>query len=289
MLISEGVCPEKGLPYVDQDTGSGVERRYLAKLPTPKGHAMMALPTFGEFLAGAGNPLIPRAEWGRHEFEAPAKAVPMLDQNGHGACVGYAHGGAAMVLRARSGAPFVHLASDFLYTLINGGVDMGANGGDAIQALTATGICSQSLVSGRPVRPRGVSQACVTDAARFRLRKSYRAASVEEAVTAAVMGYQLTFAVQAGGRYNTDADGTIAYLGRFLNHEQQCGEGLRVVGGKAQILGRNSWGQAFGQNGFGWFTENHLAASLASDAIWVMVEMCDDPQDPEMPKPLGSA
>lgn len=278
MLLREGIDPQNALPYVDQDTGSGVERRYLGLLPTPPDHPMLAaVPLFSSYLESLGAAVIPSSEWKRHEFERKRHRVPILDQDGHGACVAYASTAGAMLERDRTGAPFQLLGADFLYTLINRGVDAGANAGDAVQALRETGICLASDYSGRPIRPRGVNAQCLKQAARFRLAEAYRIETLEEAVTAAIMGFSYTIAVQAGARYETSTDGTLAYLGRGLNHLQVItAEGLRIVGGKPQLLGRNSWAESWGQGGFAWFQDRHVTSS---DEIWVFRCMAQDPQD----------
>lgn len=274
MLVGEGVHDD--LPFVDQLVNGKVERRYLTALPTPAGHKMMLAPGWE---GATGLNVIPRAKWAALQFERVHKEIPILDQNGHGACVGYAATGIAELLRARAGMTYVPLSADFLYTLINGGRDMGANGGDAIQAMIETGIAPASLVPGRPIRPAGYSTEARSAATAFRLRKdgSIPLQSFDEVVTAVAMGWQILFDVQAGSRYTTTSDGTVTYLGRFTNHEQQAGEGLRLVNGQMQVLGRNSWNTVWGQSGFGWYTEQHFAASNSTFAVKYMAS---DPADP---------
>src|SRR5262245_42007274 len=117
--------PLSGMPYVDQVLPDGrTERRYLALIPTPANHRMMAAaPGFEQ---ATGIKPIPRSGWPDLVFERRHTDVPILDQDGKGACV--PHGGTSAVLlaRARSGAPYVALNPWFLYTLINHGVDAGA-------------------------------------------------------------------------------------------------------------------------------------------------------------------
>lgn len=277
MIIDAGNDPRTGFDYVDQRLPDGsVERRWLTALPTPADHAMMALPTWQE---ATGIEPIARAEWPSLVFERRHTEVPILDQNGHGACVGYASTGIAMLLRAAAKMTFVLLSADSLYTLINHGRDMGAYGGDAIQAMQETGIAPAELVSGRPILKRQVSDTAWAEAPRFRLRpdSAIPLKSFDEVVTAVYMGWKILFDVQAGGRYNTGPDGTIAYLGRMTNHEQMGGEGLRMVNGKMQFLVRNSWNTVWGQDGFGWGTEQHIAGS---NSTWALRWMLPDPKDP---------
>lgn len=279
MIIGDGNDPVTGFDYVDQWVNGVVERRLLTALPTPRDHAMMALPGWE---AATGIEPIPRSEWPKHLFNNKRISVPILDQNGHGACVGYASTSIAMVLCDRMGFTYEPLSADFLYTLINGGVDAGANGGDAIQAMIETGIAPARLVPGRPIRPAGYSKDAVAAAAAYRLRPdgAIPLTSFDEVVTAVIERWQILFDVQASGAYNTGPDGTVRYCGRYTNHEQSAGEGLRIVNGQAQVLGRNSWNTAWGQNGFGWFTESHFEASNSTFAVKFMAANPNDPRNP---------
>ena len=278
MLIGEGVSPENGLPYVDQWTPEGIQRRYLGRLPTPEGHSMMALPGLE---AVTGISPIPRDKIVNMAFESRWTEVPILDQDGQGACTAYAHATAAMLVRSRAGSTFQMLSANFLYTLINGGFDGGSNAGDAIQAMTTTGIALASVVSGRPIRPKGVSSAAMASAARFRLRDSLRLTTIEEVWTCLAFRWPVTIDVQAGNAYNTDSHGTLAYLGNRNNHEQVLsGEGIRIgPDGKLQFLLRNSWNVTWGQNGFAWATEQHV---LSSQMLFCPRWMIEDPQDPDV-------
>lgn len=265
---------ETNLPYVIQ----GGEKRYLAALPTPHFHVMRARPSWREF---TGESIIPRSEWQNHAFETRRTNVPILDQNGHGSCVGFAATAALMIERDRTGAPFVLLSGDQLYTWINSGGDSGSNGGDAVQALETHGVCPASLVNGRPLRPPGISTDAIAAGLRFRLKDAVQITSLEEAVTAVIMRWTLIIDVEAGPRYGTDSNGTVSYLGRATNHEQAItAEGLRIVNGKVQLLGRNSWGTSWGMGGFGWYVEEHITSSNLIMALRGTVE---DPQDSDMP------
>ena len=109
MLIHEGHDNTLNLPYVDQKMPDGtIERRYLASLRTPDDHKMMALPGLE---AATGIVPLTRDQITAHLFERRSTEVPILDQNGQGACVAYAHAAAVMLLRASSGAPYVPLCT----------------------------------------------------------------------------------------------------------------------------------------------------------------------------------
>lgn len=286
MLLAQGIDRGNGLPYVDQLVNGVAHRRYLTALPTPASHKVMALAPWSQ---ATGIAPIPRADWPKRAFQRIHTEVPILDQDGQGACVAYAATAAAMLLRVRGGETYTPLSPNFLYTLINGGRDAGANGGDAADTLVSTGVCTAASIVGRPLRPAGVNSAAMAEAARFKLGAVAPISSIAEAVTAVVMGWQLIFDVEAGGAYTTDSGGVIRYLGSRTNHEQTAGEGLKMLpDGQVAFLNRNSWNTVWGgggglPGGFGWIQEKHIGASNTTLALQWMI---GDPQDPLEPPSL---
>jgi hypothetical protein len=281
--MPDGFCAKSSLFYFDQKTSGGIERRYLATLPTPKQHAMRALPSFQD---ATGITPLTRDQWPDHVFESRQTTVPILDQDGEGKCTCSAGTRAAMIVRARNQMSFVMLSDDSMYTWINGGSDSGSNAGDLVQAAAQYGWSTPALVPQYTLSPPGYSDVAKTMALNYRLRADgyCQITSVEEAVTAVINRWQLIFDVQAGARYATDSINTVSYLGRWTNHEQNAGEGLRIVNNQAQLLGSNSWGLEWGDQGYGWFTENHLTGA---DTIFAFNAMCSsdiDPYQPPVPK-----
>jgi len=288
-LIFEGHDQSLDLPFVDQKMPDGtIERRFLARLPTPRDHPMMALP--GIEADPALVPL-PKSQWPSLAFNRVHEEVPILDQDGKGACEAFDWTSSFMLLRARAGAPYVALSPWFLYSLINGGFDGGSNAGDALQALLTTGICADALVPGQPIRPAGISAAARAGAARFKLKEAIQLTAgngddtIGQVLVAAAMGWNISCDVQAGGAYNTSSDGTTAFLGGRTNHAQTIGEGIRFDSqGNPQFRHRNSWGTSWGQGGFGWLTTRHI---LASQELYAIRSTIEDPQDPDMPPRLA--
>lgn len=265
--------PEE-LPYVITPDG---EKRFLAALPTPSDHIMRALPTY----EGAGFDMIPRSAWPTHQFSRRWTVVPILDQNGRGACLPHSWARRCMLARVRSGAPFVKFSPWFLYTLINGGVDAGSNAGDALQALKTTGICHWESVPYLTIRPRGYSQAAMSEAAQNKLGDAVRITSFEEAVSAAYFGWDICFDVYAGSFFNTDSRGIVPRRRGPNNHEVGAGEEFKLLpDGTPLIGGDNSWGTQWGMNGFCYYLEDTINDSQETYAVrW----MAQDPTDSEMP------
>jgi hypothetical protein len=288
VLAAQGIDPN-GLPYVEQILPDGtIVRRLLATLPTPRDHPMRASRGWE---AITGIPIIQRQDFDKYLFEERHTELPIINQGNRGKCTCSATKCAVQLVRRRSGAPHHELSDDFLYSLVNHGVDAGSIAGDALDALRRVGIALASDVPGMPpLTPPGINQAAMASAARFRLPQGEDGAiplnTFEEAFTAVVFRWVLLLDVQAGQGYVTDATGTVKYLGRATNHEQVAGEGLRkspIYQGRYQILGRNSWDYVWGDQGFGWFTEDHFAAS---NSVWAVKRLIEDPEDSEMPPPL---
>jgi hypothetical protein len=285
-LIAHSNEKDTGLEYVDQQMPDGtVQRRYLTAMPTPADHP---LKQSRGWEAITGIPVIPKQEFKNFLFETLHTEVPIVDQNGRGKCVLSALKGLIEVLRSRSGAPFFEFSDDALYAACVEGFDVGTYGGKALQELQDRGFPLKSDVQGMPLRSSQVSAAAWEAAKRFRLPPGEEGAiplsSEEEFFTAAANRWGLYFAVQAGGSYNTDDNGVVHFLGRRLNHQQWAGEGLRLGSdGRIQFKGRNSWGPSWGQQGFAWYQLDHL---LASDTVFAVKRLMEDPKDPNMPTGL---
>jgi len=263
-------------PYLD----AGGEKRLLARLPTPQDHKIRTLiPTWDQGVSAGTLPPVQFKDI--KPFKHIRDDVPILDQDGKGACLPHAWTSATMISRAISGAAFTKLSPWFLYSLINGGWDAGSNAGDALQALTETGICPDSDVPYATIRPKGYNAAAMKAASRFKLRTAYKIEGFEQAVIAASLGYAITFDLHAGMGFDVDSDGICAYLRLGgNNHEVMAGEEYVTINGKPYIGGRNSWGEQWGVKGRCYWQPNHLDHS---EETYAVAFTTDDPSDSNMP------
>ena len=261
------------LPYFVDPQG---ETRILAALPTPTNHMMMsAVPTWLE----AGYQTIDRKDW--RTFSRVQSSVPILDQNGKGACLPHAFARWMMLLRIKMGLPFVKLSPWFLYSLINRGMDAGSNAGDAIQALRTTGICPDDLVPYTTIRPKGYNQAAMQAASEFKLVEAVRLKGFDEVVSAVIQGWDVCIDVCAGAAYNTDSDGVVRYLPGGNNHEVFVGEGLaRLASGEYVLDGANSWGERWGVKGRCFYRDRTINASGECWAGRILAPRSGDPRPP---------
>lgn len=277
-----GGAVNAGPTSFDQLVDGRYVRRRTGSFPAPPGHPLRMRASWSR---ATGIPTIPKADWEKYQFTHVHAEVPTLDQTETSSCVGHAGATTGMVLNVRSGAPHVDLSAFFLYTLIDNGEDQGATGADAVDQMQKVGIAPLSLVPGQPIAPPGVNSAALQAAGRFRLGGAFPVTTIEELVTAVVFGWQLMLDVEAGPPYDTDGDGVIAYLGGDTNHEQSCGEGLKLDrDGNPMVLDRNSWGLTWGgggglPKGFGWLQYKHL---LAARSVVACQWMLPDPTDPTM-------
>ena len=98
---------DSALPIID----AGGEYRVLGHIPPPPGRNVSARP-FG------AAPLVPESEWVEFDLRKTpgfADAVPVLDQNGKGACNGHAAASSLMAARFLSGQTPVKLSPWYVY------------------------------------------------------------------------------------------------------------------------------------------------------------------------------
>lgn len=252
-------------------------KRCLGKTATPKNHLLSAaLPTF----ADRGFPLIKLADLPL--FDRVYKEIPILDQGHLGSCLPNAWSTACMLSRATSGAPFVPLSPNFLYSLINRGIDQGSNSADAITALATIGIAPQTATPDDIYKPTVEAK---TQAARFKLRDVIKLENFEEAANAAYYGWGVCLGMRITSAFAVDSNtGICTYIPGNDNHEVFVGEQLRVIDGKFYLGSRFSWGVKWGLNGRCFLSQAHIDNSSDIHAIRYMY---DDPNDTELPPPIA--
>lgn len=249
-------------------------KRYLGKNETPSDHLMMALPTF----ASRGFPLIKLKDLPL--FDRVYKQIPIMDQGSIGSCLPHAWATACMLARATSGAPFVPLSPNFLYSLINRGIDQGSNSGDAITALATIGIAPQTSTPDDIFKPTIEAK---VQANRFKLRDVVKLENFEEAANAAYYGWGICLGIRISSAFSVDSRSICTYIPGNNNHEVFCGEQLTIIDGKYYLGGRNSWGTKWGLNGRCFWSQAHVDNSQDIHAVRYMY---DDPNDNELPPSL---
>lgn len=264
-----------GLPYVEDGSG---HRRVLGCLAAdPKKFAH--LPRFADSF-----PTLPRSQW--KECQDDDSDLPILDQNGHGSCVGHGSCSAFQHVWNKSGFGPQRFSPCFLYGLINGGSDNGAVVGDAMDALMQKGICLETTVpEGNQIYQSQFPQTAFTEAQRFKLERAYRVSSFDEIATAVQMGFAVSTGVDIGRAFEPDAQGVLPDLrGSSGGHCTCQRRGLKNIGGKWYLFSQNSWGTSWGLQGRFWIPESYFQGQTDH---FVPAFDSFDPQDKIKP-PAGS-
>lgn len=226
-----------------------------------------------------GARLIPREQWQPVDL---SHLVPqILDQDGQGACNAFASVQALMVLRAQAGLEHVELSAGNLYGRINGGRDQGSMLADAIRALEVEGVCTAATVPQLAWRPATWPSTWREEARRFRVLEAWDCPSFDHLASAIQFGFAVNLGVLVGSNFETDSDGWVPDRRGGGGGHAMCGVGLakHPRSGRWGIKVANSWGEGWGQGGFGILPESYFASSPWTDG-WA-VRGAVDPSGPQ--------
>jgi hypothetical protein len=259
--------------------------RLLGSIPTPKSIRSLFTPF------AAANPVIPRSQW--KVVSRPRTEVPILDQNGRGACVGHGATSALMLARSISGQQFQLLSAPFTYALINGGSDNGAAPGDAAQTLQTQGVCLMTEFPEPLYKADQIPASARLTAKRFMASEVYPCANWEERMSAFFLGFSVFETIMVGGSFNSlSSEGVPPVAFGPGNHCISGGDAtVALSNGDICPIDRNSWSPGWGMTGqwAGCFvmTEAHALRQGSNYEAWAVKSTLDDPQDPTNP-PLRS-
>jgi hypothetical protein len=236
----------------------------------------------------AANPVIPRSKW----LNFPARVrpnVPILDQDGRGACVGHGSCTALMLARDIAGGTFQLLSPCFIYAQINGGIDEGANLGDAANSIQSKGACLMTEFPEPNYLARNIPASAYITALRFKVLDIYALASFDESVSASALGFAVFDSIQCGNDFSDlDSDG-VPPLSRGMGNHCIANDDFEVkqVNGRWLLRKRNSWAASWGLNGLFWETEEHVTAQGSYWEGYAIRVATIDPQDPILPPVLS--
>lgn len=254
----------------------GTEHRILGRINTDR--PKMTVPPFSQYLASIGAPVLDISKI--PDYDRYQKNVPILDQDGLGACCGHSHATMMMKARDNAGMTFVGLSADSLYAQVNGGHDGGSDPADCITALEQNGICTLDEVPDQWVLWQNIPASAKQNALRFRISPNgvYLCANFAEVVTADYLGFSVTFTINVGPNFGPGSDGVVGFWPGWANHCVAGGEAKRTVNGVPQLRGRNSWNTSWGDNGLFWITAKHIDNQPGAECYACMWPL-DDPQD----------
>lgn len=269
MSEREGIDPDTNIPWIIDSTG---EKRYLACFNSPDD-------IDDKFKAGVEE--LPDSEI--KEVDYSFADIRILNQKRTSGCVGWSAAKLMRLLLSLVGAnPVPNISPAFIYAMINGGRDGGANMYQSLKALLDIGAALEELVPDNQIFKRMISEAAYEQAKRFRLSKATRIQTFRQILS------ELTFGNLCSGGITVDSN-----FMNFVNDNGVIRRGGRKVGGHAitfigtkrfngiwKVKFVNSWAESYGLRGYGylgqeWFDgeRDHWSAQVPSL----------DPQDPNMP------
>lgn len=210
--------------------------------------------------------------------------VWIKDQDGVGACAGYAAASALERARARRGLVFVELSGDGIYAAVNGGRDQGSGLENNMKWLRDNGIPPAELVPRHEYRKSRISAKAYEEGKRFKGFECFALRSEVELASAIVSGYSCVIACHAGNG-GRSPDGLIDWTNGVGNHCVVCDD-LRVRNNVLEFQVANSWGLRWGERGRGWLRwANHLSNPVRNHQFYAIRSTTDDPQGDNPPEP----
>jgi len=197
--------------------------------------------------------LISISEWDKYiedqERVDLRKFVPkgmILDQDGVKSCASESIAGSIMAVRVFNGMKPVKLNPLFAYHTVSGGRDGGSTLSDNVSFAEQYGIASQDVwprSNGWRAKP---SEEAYEDAKNYRLLEFYKVSSWEEFGTALLLGWPVYFGYSGHAIWGTKVIST--------SRLEYC----------------NSWGEEFGDDGFGTLAKNSIMWGYGAYAIRVV-------------------
>lgn len=261
-------------PYIDLADGS---RRHLGFIPQKDRKRKMAFPSYGDTAS-----LIPEKDW--PEFDEWPQEIKIKDQNGKGACNGFANAMSVQISRYVAGMDYIELSGWYTYAILCNGVDQGSMILDALELTQKDGIAPEALVPYATINPKKLSAEAHAAAPRFRAKIGAALRTYEEIGTAVVRRQSINLSITVGSGFNNlDSDGCPP-LGRGPgNHAVFCGLGLkRRSNGEVLIKMANSWTTQWGLEGFCWLPLKKVVAGSYFEA-YTLRAITDDTADTSRP------
>jgi hypothetical protein len=206
------------------------------------------------------------------------------DQNGRGACAGYAAASALERARARRGLKYVELSGDAIYAAVNRGVDQGSGLENNMAWLRDNGIPPADLVPRHEFRKARIPAAAYEAGKRFKGFECFAIRTELELASAVVAGFACVIACHAGNG-GRSPDGLIDWTNGVGNHSVVLDD-MRLRNKTWEYQIANSWGLRWGERGRGWLRwANHLSNPVRYHMFYALRSTTDDPQGDNPPTP----
>lgn len=228
------------------------------------------------------------------ETRTPAREIwgpsYVKDQDGRGACQGYASAACVEKIRDLGGQDFIPLSGDFAYSLVNGGRDQGSQLINGFKAAIDYGYCPEDtpgLVRWEYRKSR-MPQQTFEAAKRFRGFEGFVCENEQEFASALAHGCIGVVAVHVAGNYSRlDANG-VSRGGNGVGNHAVCVDDVvwdaRL--GKLKYDSPNSWKTNWGDNGRCYYLfDQHFQRTIKTHKFYVFPAASVDPEG-NNPPPL---
>jgi hypothetical protein len=250
------MAARKTLPTAPDGLGNDRPLGFLRGKP----RRMAAVPTL------ADSDLIPEADW--VEYDEWPEHIKIKDQDGRGACNGFAAALGVETLAWSAGMEYVPLSGWYVYSILCNGVDRGSMILDALGLVTERGVAPESEVPYGLINPRRLTESAHQKAAGYKVELGERLTTYQQIGTAVQRRQSINLAVCVGDGFNDlDGDGR-PRLGRgYCNHAVHVGYGMRrAKDGSWVVKMANSWSEAWGLSGFCWLPLKQVPVAAAFEA-----------------------
>ena len=226
--------------------------------------------------------LLPESEL--QEFNDYPDHLEIKDQNGKGACNGFATAAALEQTRYVQGMKHVPLSGWFTYAILCNGRDVGSNILQAYAQAQEIGVAPESTVDYGIINPKNLTPRAHKEAQKYRLRVGASYQSWRQIVSSVMLRENLNLSVCVGRNFNNLDQEGVAGLDRGPgNHAVTVGLGLK----KSKrwgwlVLMRNSWSPRWGQSGFCYLAEAHIEAGSYFECFSVH-QVSEDLEANELP------
>lgn len=261
-----------GLEYILDDAGN---QRPLGFLQGDPARMMAVAPM-------AAEDLIPESQW--VEFDEFPDTIKRKNQNGKGACNGFATALGVETSRYVSGMPHIELSGWYVYSILCNGRDVGSMILDGLSLIEDKGCSPEELVQYGLIDPRRLTSQAHTEAARFKAEIGERLTTYEQLGSAIQRRQSINLAVCVGNSFNNlDAEGVPPLGHGYANHAVHVGLGMKKLrNGEWACLMTNSWGAEWGLDGKCWLPLRRLPQQPAFEA-YTLRAVIDDVADNTKP------
>jgi hypothetical protein len=206
------------------------------------------------------------------------------DQDGRGACAGYAAASALERARAKRGLAYVELSGDGAYAAVNDGRDAGSGLEENMVNIRDNGIPPASEVPRWEFRKSKIPAKAYQEAKRFRGFECFAVRTEIELASALAAGFVTVVAVHAGNG-GRSPDGLVDWSNGVGNHSVVVDD-IRYRQNTLEFQTANSWGLRWGERGRGWLRwKNHFSNPIRYHMFYAIRSTIDDSESDNPPEP----